>query len=103
MSANLYATKQPREYYHIHGSLEASTTLRMIGLDPFRPDLKDHGAIVGVIESHVKNYTVDELEKMNAENRQAGVPVLKHEDFIRMPHVSIRTKFCGIFVNGANF
>ncbi|GKT56499.1 CaiB/BaiF family enzyme [Colletotrichum tofieldiae] len=86
MSANLYETKQPGEYYHIHGSLEASTTLRMIGLEPFRPDLKDHDAIVKAIESHVKNFTVDELERMNAEKRQAGVPVLKHEDFIRTQH-----------------
>ena len=30
MSANLYATKNPNEYYHIHGSLEASTTLKMM-------------------------------------------------------------------------
>ncbi|KAF9878661.1 caib baif family enzyme [Colletotrichum karsti] len=92
MSANLYETKRPGEYYHIHGSLEASTTLRMIGLDPFRPDLKDHKAIVNAIESHVKNFTVDELEKMNAEKRQAGVPVLKHEDFIRTPHGMVNNK-----------
>ncbi|WQF82283.1 Putative CoA-transferase family III [Colletotrichum destructivum] len=86
MSANLYETKRPGEYYHIHGSLEASTTLRMIGLEPFRPDLKDHDAIVQTIESHVRNFTVEELERMNGEKRQAGVPVLKHEDFIRTPH-----------------
>ncbi|TQN63750.1 Succinyl-CoA--L-malate CoA-transferase beta subunit [Colletotrichum shisoi] len=86
MSANLYETKRPGEYYHIHGSLEASTTLRMIGLEPFRPDLKDHDAIVQTIESHVRNFTVGELERMNGEKRQAGVPVLKHEDFIRTPH-----------------
>ncbi|KAK2028575.1 CoA-transferase family III [Colletotrichum zoysiae] len=86
MSANLYETKRPGEYYHIHGSLEASTTLRMIGLEPFRQDLKSHEGIVEAIESHVKNFTVDELERMNAEKRQAGVPVLKHEDFIRTQH-----------------
>ncbi|KAI8279680.1 hypothetical protein K4K60_005403 [Colletotrichum sp. SAR11_57] len=87
MSANLYETKSRGEYYHIHGSLEASTTLGMIGLEPFRPDLKDdHDAIVDAIESHVKNFTTEELERMNAEKRQAGVPVLKHEDFLRTPH-----------------
>lgn len=89
MSANLYETKQPGQYYHIHGSLEASTTLGMIGLEPFRPDLKDHSAIVEAIESHVKQFSVDELERMNADKRQAGVPVLKHEDFIKTPHVSL--------------
>lgn len=88
MSANLYETKQPGEYYHIHGSLEASTTLRMIGLEPFRPDLNTHEEIVDCIESAVKKYTVDDLEQLNASNRQAGVPVLKYEEFLKTPHVS---------------
>ena len=96
MSANLYKTKTPGEYYHIHGSLEASKTLGMIGLDPFRPDLPDHEAIVGVIEPAVEKYTVAELEKMNAENRQAGVPALKHEDFIKTPHVGSTALHCGM-------
>jgi hypothetical protein len=88
MSANLFKTKRPGEYYHIHGSLEASSTLRMIGLEPFRPDLETHDAIVNTIETAVQKYTVEELEKMNAENRQAGVIALKHEDFLKTPHVS---------------
>lgn len=87
MSANLYETKRPGEYYHIHGSLEASTTLRMIGLEPFRPDLDTHEAIVHAIETAVKQYTVEDLEKLNSENRQAGVAALKHEDFLKTPHV----------------
>lgn len=82
MSANLYETKEPGKYYHIHGSLEASTTLKMIGLEPFRPDLNgEHDAIVKAIESKVKNYTIEELEELNAKNRQAGVPALKHSEF----------------------
>ena len=90
MSANLYETKEPGKYYHIHGSLEASTTLRMIGLEPFRPDLGgDHDAIVETIESRVKQYTINELEEMNAQNRQAGVPALTHDEFISTPHVCI--------------
>jgi hypothetical protein len=88
MSANLYETKEPGEYYHIHGSLEASTTLRMIGLEPFRPDLTTHQEIASTIESAVKKFTVKELEVMNAQNRQAGVPVLKHYDFLQSAHVS---------------
>lgn len=89
MSANLYETRNPGEYYHIHGSLEASTTLRMIGLESHRPDLTTHEAIVEVIEGAVKKFSVDELEAMNAENRQAGVPALKHEEFLKTPHVSL--------------
>ncbi|RDW91980.1 transferase family iii protein [Coleophoma crateriformis] len=86
MSANLYETKDPGAYYHIHGSLEASTTLKMIGLEPFRPDLREHDEIVGTIEPAVKKFTVQELETLNAQNRQAGVPALKHEEFKKTPH-----------------
>ena len=90
MSANLYQTKNPGEYYHIHGSLEASTTLKMIGLEPFRPDLQTHESIVEAIEPAVQKFSVQELESMNAANRQAGVPALKHEDFVQTEHVSTR-------------
>ena len=87
MSANLYETKRRGEYYHIHGSLEASTTFRMIGLEPFRPDLKTHEDIVNTIETAVQRFTREELEVLNARNRQAGVPALKHSDFLKTPHV----------------
>ncbi|KAJ3524178.1 hypothetical protein NM208_g12155 [Fusarium decemcellulare] len=86
MSANLYETARPGEYYHIHGSLEASTTLRMIGLEPYRPELKTHEEIVGVIEPAVKRFTVGELEELNAKHKQAGVPALTHDAFLRTPH-----------------
>ncbi|KAI6356122.1 hypothetical protein MCOR25_007962 [Pyricularia grisea] len=88
MSANLYSTKNPGEYYHIHGSLEASSTLRMLGLEAWRPDLteKGHEAIVEEIESRVSRYTVGELEFLNRLNRQAGVQALKHEEFLKTAH-----------------
>ncbi|KAL6701568.1 CoA-transferase family III domain-containing protein [Trichoderma pleuroticola] len=86
MSANLYATKKPNEYYHIHGSLEASTTLKMIGLEPYRPDLATHEDIVQTIESAVKKFTVDELEELNAQNRQAGIKAFTHAEFLKTPH-----------------
>ncbi|KAI6443451.1 hypothetical protein MCOR07_000035 [Pyricularia oryzae] len=88
MSANLYSTKNPGEYYHIHGSLEASSTLRMLGLEARRPDLteKGHDAIVDEIESRVSQYTVSELEFLNGLNRQAGVQALKHEEFLQTAH-----------------
>ena len=87
MSANLYETRRPGEYYHIHGSLEASTTLNMIGLESFRPDLKSHEDIVRVIEGQVKKYSLEELEELNAKHKQAGIPAYKHEDFVQTPHV----------------
>lgn len=86
MSANLYATKTPNAYFHIHGSLEANTTLKMIGLPPYRPDLKSIDEISSCIESHVQQFTIEELETMNKDLRQAGVTALKYEDFIATPH-----------------
>jgi hypothetical protein len=88
MSANLYATKTPNEYYHIHGSLEASTTLNMIGLESYRPDLATHEEIVKTIESAVKKFSVEELEKLNAQHRQAGIKAFTHAEFLKTPHVS---------------
>ncbi|KAJ5638271.1 CoA-transferase family III [Penicillium lividum] len=92
MSANLYKTKNPLEFYHIHGSLEATTTLNMIGLEGHRPDLTDYEEIIKVIEAHVQKYTVSELEAMNLERRQAGVPALKYEDFIKTPHGALNVQ-----------
>lgn len=87
MSANLYRTKNPGEFFHIHGSLEATTTLNMLGLDGHRPDLTDYEEIIKTIEHEVQKYTAAELEDMNRERRQAGVTAFKHEDFVKTPHV----------------
>jgi len=88
MSANLYETKNDGEFFHIHGSLEATTTLNMIGLEGHRPDLTDYHEIIRVIEDRVRKYTAAELEEMNRERRQAGVTAYKYEDFIKTQHVS---------------
>ena len=87
MSANLYKTKNMDEFFHIHGSLEATTTLNMIGLEGQRPDLTEYEDIIKVIESHVQKYSAAELEEMNKERRQAGVTAFKFEDFKNTPHV----------------
>jgi hypothetical protein len=89
LSANLYETKIPGEYFHIHGSLEAGKTLNMIGLDTHRPDLTDYRECIDVIEKHVKQFTAAELETMNARERQAGVTALKWEAFQKTNHVSV--------------
>jgi hypothetical protein len=89
MSANLYKTKNEGEFFHIHGSLEATSTLNMIGLEGHRPDLTDYEEIIKVIESHVQKYSAAELEEMNKERRQAGVMAFKYEDFINTPHVRL--------------
>ncbi|KIW06212.1 uncharacterized protein PV09_02689 [Verruconis gallopava] len=86
LSANLYETKNAGEYFHLHGSLEATTALNMVGLPGHRPDLTNYHAAINTIESHVRNFTAGQLEKMNAERRQAGVTCLKPEQFRATEH-----------------
>ncbi|ODV84550.1 hypothetical protein CANARDRAFT_29086 [[Candida] arabinofermentans NRRL YB-2248] len=82
MSANLYKTKDER-YYHIHGSLDATTTLNMIGLPGFDDSLTDYDEVVKVIQAAVAKFNCDDLEKLNVENRQAGVECIKYNQFLK--------------------
>lgn len=84
MSANLYKTKD-NKYYHIHGSLEASTTLNMIGL-PAHSDLTDYDAIIKYIGEAVAKFTAAELEDLNKKYRQAGTVALTQDQFLSTPH-----------------
>lgn len=86
LSANLYETKNAGEYFHLHGSLEATKALNMIGLQGHRPDLTEYYQCIKVIEDHVKQFTADQLEDMNAKIQQAGVTCLKWDDFCSTPH-----------------
>jgi hypothetical protein len=86
LSANLYQTKNPGEYFHLHGSLEATKALNMIGLEGHRPDMTDYHECIKLIEDHVKQFTADQLEEMNWEIKQAGVTCLKWEDFQATHH-----------------
>jgi hypothetical protein len=92
LSANLYETKNVGEYFHLHGSLEATTALNMIGLPGHRPDLTDYHEAINTIENHVKRFTAEQLEEMNAEKRQAGVTCMKPEEFKATEHGQIMMK-----------
>ena len=87
MAANLYETKDAGRYYHIHGSIEASTTLRMLGLELFRPDPIDQKDIVETIELAVGKFTLQELKDLNAKHNQAGAETLENDNFVKTPHV----------------
>lgn len=86
LSANLYQTKNANQYFHLHGSLEATKALNMIGLEGHRDDLTNYHECIKVIEDHVKQFTADELEELNWKNRQAGVTCFKFEDFKDTEH-----------------
>ncbi|KAK4157990.1 CoA-transferase family III domain-containing protein [Chaetomidium leptoderma] len=86
MSANLYATKNPGEYFHIHGSLDADVTLEMLGLPKENPDMTDYRAIIDYIGSAVKQHTAAELDALNVTHRQAGIQALTWPQFQATPH-----------------
>ncbi|KAK3357562.1 CoA-transferase family III [Lasiosphaeria hispida] len=88
LSANLYETKNPGEYYHIHGSLDATKTLEMIGLPAFNPKMIDYRTCINTIENAVKEFTSAELDEMNVQNEQAGIPALTWDQFLATPHGS---------------
>lgn len=91
MSANLYKTKDGR-YYHIHGSLEASTTLNMIGLPSYSPKTTEYEDVVNVIQGAVSNFNCDELEELNTKNRQAGIEALTENNFLKTEHGRVISK-----------
>jgi hypothetical protein len=78
-STNVYATERSGEYFHLHGSLDASTALNMVGMEAYRPDLTEYYDIISAIEGAVKNFTVEELEEINAKHTQAGTTVNKRK------------------------
>ncbi|OTB08589.1 hypothetical protein M426DRAFT_71014 [Hypoxylon sp. CI-4A] len=85
LSAGLYETRNRGEYYHIHGSLEASATLEMIGLPAFSPET-DYRGCINTIEKAVKRFSGAELEELNQKYHQAGVPVLTNEKYQKTAH-----------------
>ncbi|KAI2642524.1 CoA-transferase family III [Xylaria nigripes] len=91
LSAGLYETQKPGEYYHIHGSLNATVTLSMIGLPPFCPGLNDYRQCIKTIESAVKRFSTTELELRNKRFRQAGTAVLTQEQYRNTRHGRILT------------
>ncbi|KAH8193984.1 hypothetical protein TruAng_011855 [Truncatella angustata] len=86
LSANLYETRITGEYYHIHGSLDATTTLGMLGLPPFAPGLTDYHECIKIIETAVKKHSTAELEELNRRFRQAGIPALTRDQFLKTRH-----------------
>ncbi|KAL7626306.1 hypothetical protein AAE478_003077 [Parahypoxylon ruwenzoriense] len=86
LSAGLYESRNQGEYYHIHGSLEATTTLEMLGLPAFVPNLTDYHDCINVIEGAVRQFSRAELDRLNQEHRQAGAPVLTSEMYQKTAH-----------------
>jgi len=50
LSANIYKTKVPGEYYHTHGSLESTPILNFLQLPGFQDRLEDYDEICQIIQ-----------------------------------------------------
>jgi hypothetical protein len=91
LSANMYETKQEGQYYHTHGSLDATPILNALGLPGFlkqsddeavRALEEDYEGICGLVQERTRRYTVEELEEMTVRLRQAGAVVYREEEFM---------------------
>ncbi|RAH86623.1 CoA-transferase family III [Aspergillus japonicus CBS 114.51] len=85
-AANMYRTRNENEYFFLHGSLDPTKTLNMIGLPSHRPDLTEYDKIVDLIGTQVRKFSAAELEDLNQDAGQAGVTVYTHEEFCATPH-----------------
>jgi len=98
LSANMYETKRQREYYHTHGSLDATPILNALGLPAFLKDSPDEAVrlleadyegICNLIQKKTSKHSVEELEDTTVRLRQAGTVVYTEEEFLRTEHGSL--------------
>lgn len=67
----LYPTKDPRVWYQLHGSLDASKTLNSMGIDMNAP-LQSFAEGYDYIKEHVEKWSADELEMHNVRHGLCG-------------------------------
>jgi hypothetical protein len=67
----LYPTKDPRVWYQLHGSLDASKTLKSMGVDMETP-LQSLVEGYNYIKDHVQKWSADELEMHNVRHGLCG-------------------------------
>ncbi|KAI6600882.1 hypothetical protein MCOR06_000602 [Pyricularia oryzae] len=81
LCTNVYKTKDGR-FFHLHGSMNATKSLAMIGLPPTNPDLDTPEKIIAEISSKVEEYDADWLDtEANQYWRQAGTICLTEAEF----------------------
>lgn len=78
----MYKTSSADVYYHLHGSLQASPILEMIGLPGYKDDLSDYDDICRVIQGKTEKFSAEQLDEGTAKRRQAGTIVYTQEKFL---------------------
>ncbi|KAH7089680.1 CAIB/BAIF family enzyme [Paraphoma chrysanthemicola] len=88
LATNIYQAKDKR-FYHLHGSLDTSATLEMLGLPQFRPDLEQasNEEIKAVYAEEVAKHDSEWLDiEANEHRRQAGTICYTFEEFTKTSH-----------------
>lgn len=87
-----YQAKDKR-FYHLHGSLDITPTLNMLGLPQYRPDLVDSASnkeLKAIYAKEVSKYDSTWLDiEANEHWRQAGTICYTFEEFAQTPHGSV--------------
>lgn len=72
LCTNVYRTKDGR-YFHLHGSMDARPSMKMLRLDPDRLELKTREEIVPIYTEAVAGWESMEIDRAaNEEYKQAG-------------------------------
>lgn len=72
LATNIYRTGDNR-FYHLHGSLNATPSQTMVGVDPSAVDITDEQEILDMYGRAVARFNAEELDRLaNEEYKQAG-------------------------------
>ena len=81
VATNIYQTKD-NKFFHLHGSMNATKTLKMLGLPPKIDELQEREKAVQFLNNEVKNYDSEWLDvTANERYRQAGSVCYTAEEF----------------------
>lgn len=92
LATNVYQTRDGK-WFHLHGSLDAEPSQKMIGVDPSRIDITDTAQIVALYQEHVAKFDASELDTLaNDKYRQAGTTCYTYEGVLYLSGQSVHFK-----------
>lgn len=82
----MYKTSVPDEYYHTHGSLDATPILNGLSLPGFLPEpLPSYDEICSIIQAQTQKHTPKALDDLTVSLKQSGCIVYRPNDFLATP------------------
>lgn len=86
----MYKTSVRNEYYHTHGSLDATPILNGLALPGFLPEpLPSYDEICSIIQTETQKHTPRALDDLTVSINQSGCIVYRPADFLATPQGSI--------------